>query len=265
MNKFAVNLSTIFLEVPFIERFKKARDSGFSSVECQFPYAHTTEELILEMEQNQLSMVLLNLPPGDWEQGDRGIATDPSRVDAFKESVRQGIKYATAMNVPRIHCMAGIVSESEQEQQAQANEVYLNNLHYAGSELAKHGLTLLIEPINRYNMPNYFLSNLPQAAEIIQEVGLPNLKIQFDFYHIERIHGDSLSLYDQYADIIGHVQIADTPTRHEPGTGELNFQKIFQHLNNTYEGYIGLEYTPKGRSKDSFEWLTTMKKGSEWI
>lgn len=262
MNKFAVNLSTIFLEVPFIERFKKAPELGFSSVECQFPYAYTTEELIEEMERNQLSMVLLNLPPGDWEKGDRGLATDPARVDAFKESVSQGIKYATALKVPRIHCMAGILSELEQEQ---AKEVYVNNLYYAGTELAKHDLTLLIEPINRYNMPDYFLSNLHQAAEILEEVDLPNVKLQFDFYHIERIHGDSLSLYDQYADFIGHVQIADTPTRHEPGTGEMDFQKIFQHLKNTYEGYIGLEYSPKGRSEDSFEWLKTLKKESECI
>ncbi|SEM20125.1 hydroxypyruvate isomerase [Mesobacillus persicus] len=262
MNKLVVNLSTVFLEVPFIERFKKARESGFSSVECQFPYAHTTKEIVQEMERNQLSMVLLNLPPGDWEQGDRGLATDPSRVDAFKKSVRQGIKYATALNVPRIHCMAGIVSEANREH---AKEVYVSNLYYAGSELAKYDLTLLIEPINPYNMPDYFLNNLHQAAGIIKEVNLPNVALQFDFYHIERIHGNSLSLYDQYTDIIGHVQIADTPSRHEPGTGEIDYQQVFGHLKNTYKGYIGLEYTPKGRSEDSFEWLTTMKKGSEWI
>ncbi|NHM31439.1 hydroxypyruvate isomerase family protein [Neobacillus terrae] len=249
MKKFAVNLSTVFIEVPFLERFKKARECGFSFVECQFPYSYSIENIQQELEQNQLLMVLLNLPPGNWEKGDRGIAADPNRVEEFRKSVMEGIKYATALNVSKIHCMAGIVDSDA------ARKVYIDNLRYAGSEMAKHGLTVLIEPINQFDMPGYFLSDLYQAAEILKAVNLPNVKLQFDFYHVERIHGNSLSLYKQFAEQVDHVQIADVPGRHEPGTGEMDYQKIIHYLNNTYNGQIGLEYTPSGKSEESFEWI----------
>jgi hydroxypyruvate isomerase len=253
MNKFAVNLSTIFTEVPFLERFKKAGDCGFSFVECQFPYAHSIEEIQKELEQHQLSMVLINLPPGNWKKGDRGIAVDPDRTEEFKRSVKEGIKYAKALKVSRIHCMAGNVSGLDPEA---AREVYQENLHYAGTEIEKHGLTLLIEPINPFDMPGYYLSNIYQAKEILNAVDLLNVKLQFDFYHMERVHGHSLSIYKQYADIVGHVQMADFPGRHQPGSGKMDYQTIFQHLNETYEGYIGVEYTPQGKSEESFEWLS---------
>jgi hydroxypyruvate isomerase len=250
LKKYAVNLSTVFTEVPFLERFKNARECGFSFVECQFPYANSVEEIQHELEQNELSMVLLNLPPGNWEKGDRGIAADPNRVEEFRESVMEGIKYAAALNVSKIHCMAGIVDSDA------ARKVYIDNLRYAGSEMAKHGLTILIEPINQFDMPGYFLSDLYQAVEILETVGLPNVKLQFDFYHIERIHGNALSLYKQFAEQVDHVQIADVPGRHEPGTGEMDYREIIDYLNHTYKGLIGLEYTPSGNSKESFEWLS---------
>ncbi|MFC4799744.1 hydroxypyruvate isomerase family protein [Neobacillus sp. GCM10023253] len=252
MNKFAVNLTTIFTEVPFLERLKKARECGFSYVECQFPYAYSIEEIQMELVRNELSMVLLNLPPGTWSKGDRGLAVDPNRVDEFRSSVMEGIKYATAMNVPRIHCMAGIVSEDDKKI---ANEVFLENLFFAGTEMAKHGLTVLIEPINQNDMPDYFLSDIHQAKDILDTLRLPNVKLQFDFYHIQRIHGNPLTLFQQYADVVGHIQIADVPGRNQPGIGEMDYQSIFQYLHDTYEGYIGLEYTPLGKSQDSFEWL----------
>jgi hydroxypyruvate isomerase len=252
MNKFAVNLSTIFTEVPFLERFKKARECGFSFVECQLPYYHSIEEIQLELQQNQLSMVLINLPAGNWEGGERGLAVDPNRVDEFKRSVYDGIKYAKALDVSRIHCMAGIVLN---EDHVTVREVYLKNLQFAGTEMAKHGITLLIEPINLYDMPGYFLQDIYQAIAILDDVALPNVKLQFDFYHMERIHGNSLDAFKQYANVIGHVQIADVPGRHQPGTGKMDYGAIFQYLNGTYEGYIGLEYTPKGKSEASFGWL----------
>jgi len=248
--KFAVNLSTIFTEVPFLERFKKARDFGFSFVECQFPYEYSIEEIQQELKQHQLEMVLINLPPGNWAKGDRGIAADPTRIEEFKESVKQGIRYARALNVSKIHCMAGIVSGADPK------AVYTENLQFAGKELAKHGLTLLIEPINPVDMPGYYLTNIYQAAEILKAVNLPNVKLQFDFYHIERVHGQSHSIYQEYADIVGHVQIADHPGRHQPGTGEMDYQQILQNLNYKYEGYIGLEYIPQGKSEESFEWFS---------
>ncbi|WP_413307464.1 TIM barrel protein [Bacillus sp. 1P10SD] len=260
MNKFSVNLSTIFTEVPFLERFKKARDFGFSYVECQFPYMYSMGEIRQELVQHQLSMVLLNLPPGNWEMGDRGIAADPTRVNEFKRSVHEGIKYATALNVSKIHCMAGIVSGVNAEL---ARETYIDNLHYAGTEMVKHGLTILIEPINQYDMPGYFLNDIREAEQILKEVALPNVKLQFDFYHIERVNGYSLSIYKKYADIVGHVQIADVPGRHQPGTGEMDYQQVIHYLNDTYEGFIGLEYTPHGKSEESFEWLSWIGKGGK--
>ncbi|MBU8919788.1 TIM barrel protein [Bacillus sp. FJAT-29953] len=252
MNKFAVNLTTIFTEVPFLERFKKARECGFSYVECQFPYDYSIDEIKRELVRNELSMVLLNLPPGNWEKGERGLAVVPNRMDEFRSSVMEGIKYATALTIPRIHCMAGIVSKDDSET---AKDIYLENLHYAGTEMAKHGLTVMIEPINKFDMPGYFLSDIHQAKEILDTLGLPNIKLQFDFYHIQRIHGNPLAFFQQYADVVGHIQIADVPGRNQPGAGEMDYQSIFQYLNDTYQGYIGLEYTPLGKSQDSFEWL----------
>ncbi|WP_462413229.1 hydroxypyruvate isomerase family protein [Neobacillus sp. Marseille-QA0830] len=252
MNRLAVNLSTVFTEVPFLERFKKARECGFSHVECQFPYAYPVEEIRRQLDQQQLTMVLLNLPPGNWERGDRGLAIDPNRIEEFKHSVMEGINYALPLKVPRIHCMAGVLANSEPRT---AKEVYLENLYYAGTEMAKYGLTLLIEPINTTDMSGYFLDNLALAKEILNEVNLSNVKLQFDFYHIQRIHGNPLSLFQQNVDIIEHVQIADVPGRHQPGTGEMDYQKIFHYLKNTYKDYIGLEYIPSGMSEDSFDWL----------
>lgn len=259
MNKFAVNLSTIFTEVPFLDRFKKARDFGFSFVECQFPYTHSVEEIKKELEQHHLSMVLLNLPPGNWEKGDRGIAAVPGRVDEFRRSVKEGIEYAAALNVSRVHCMAGIVSDSDNET---AEEVFMENLYYAGEEMAKHGLTVLIEPINQYDMPGYFLKNIHQAKEILNGVQLPNVKLQFDFYHMERMHGNPLFLFQQYVNEIAHVQIADAPGRHEPGTGKMDYERMIQSLNDTYDGYIGLEYTPHETSDGSFKWLSWIGEGA---
>lgn len=255
MNKFAVNLSTVFTEVPFLERFKKARDYGFSFVECQFPYSYPIDEIKRELERYQLSMVLLNLPPGNWEMGDRGLAAAPDRIEEFRSSLSEGIKYARALNVSKIHCMAGTPPGSDRDE---LRNVYIKNLQYAAKEIGKYGLSLLIEPINPFDIPHYYLSNLYQAAMILQEVDSENVRLQFDFYHIERGHGKSLNLFKQFADMIGHVQIADVPGRHEPGTGEMDYKAIFQFLADTYEGYIGLEYTPSEKSEDSFAWLAKM-------
>ncbi|MBT2690357.1 TIM barrel protein [Bacillus sp. ISL-47] len=256
MEKFAVNISTVFTEFPFLERLKKARENGFSYVECQFPYDCTIEEIQRELEQNRLSLLLINLLPGNWEKGDRGIAANPRRIEEFRRSVDEAIRYANALKVTNIHCMAGIVSESDQEE---ANQVYIDNLLYAGSKMAAYGISLLIEPINPFDMPGYFLNDLEQAVEILKIVDLPNVKLQFDFYHIERIHGNPLSIYQKYSNLVEHVQIADHPGRHEPGTGEMNYKNILQHLKDSYKGYIGLEYNPQGRSEESFEWLKELE------
>jgi hydroxypyruvate isomerase len=258
MNQFAVNLSTIFTEVPFMERFKKARECGFSIVECQFPYEYSKDEILKELEQNQLKMVLHNLPPGDWEKGDRGLAADPRRIDEFHQSVDAAIQYAKALNVTKVHCMAGIVRTVEPEL---ARKTFMTNIHYAATQLGKHGITLLIEPINSFDIPGYFLNDLQLAVEILHEINLASAKLQFDFYHIQRIHGDPLSLFKKHKDTIAHVQIADVPGRHEPGTGEINYRTILDHLGECYQGDIGLEYLPLTKSEDSFEWIKTKDRG----
>lgn len=252
MYQFAVNLSTIFTEAPFLERFRKARAHGFSYVECQFPYVNSIEEIQKELVEHQLSMVLFNLLPGNWSQGDRGLAAIKNRKQEFQKSVEQGIEYATALNVKKIHCMAGIVSETDRRE---ARKVFQENLFMAGTLMAKNNLTLLIEPINQYDMPGYFLDDLHLAAEILDEVNVPNVRLQFDFYHIERIHGNALSLYRKYQDLIGHLQLADVPGRHQPGTGKMNYREILHFLHEAYEGDVGLEYTPSGESESSFKWL----------
>lgn len=255
------NLSTVFTEVPFIERFAKARECGFSFVECQFPYAYSIEEIRSELERHELSLVLINLPAGDWEAGERGLAVNPDRIADFQKSVQQGIEYAAALNVPRIHCMAGIVSESEDQETAK--QVYIDNLRYTGKEAAARGLTVLIEPINRADMPGYFLHDIQQAKEMLEAVNLPNVKLQFDFYHMEKIYGDALSVYKQYAHLVDHIQIADVPGRHQPGTGEMDYQEIFNYLYSNYNGCIGLEYLPLGNSEVSFKWMTSIAQGGK--
>jgi hydroxypyruvate isomerase len=254
MNQFSLNLSTVFTELPFLKRFKSAKAAGFSYVECQFPYQEPTEKIKDELDENQLSLVLINLPPGNWEEGDRGLAIDPSRRDLFKSSVTEGIRYAKGLNCPNIHCMAGVLSSDLSKHEAR--RTFIENIKYAAAALSENDLTLLIEPINFFDMPGYFLSDLHEAAKILDELHMENVKLQFDFYHMQRLHGNLLTNFERYIDHIGHVQIADVPGRHEPGTGEINYQYILRFLEKTsYTGLIGLEYTPKTTSERSFDWL----------
>jgi hydroxypyruvate isomerase len=254
MRPFSVNLSTIFTEVPFIERFRKAKESGFSHVECQFPYDAPINVILEELRKNQLSLELINLPAGIWEMGDRGLAIFSDKIEDFKGSVAKGIEYACALGVPNIHCMAGILSD--EADRPNAREIYLQNLKYAAAEMAQYNRTLLIEPLNPFDVPGYFLTDLGEAAKIIDEVGMPNVKLQFDFYHIQKVQGNLLSTFQKYFDRISHVQIADVPGRNQPGTGEIHYQNVIHALKKWgYAGFIGLEYTPKGKSEDSFKWL----------
>ncbi|WP_075981662.1 hydroxypyruvate isomerase family protein [Bacillus massilinigeriensis] len=260
MFPFAVNLSTIFTEVPFIERFQKAKEAGFSNVECQFPYSFSIPSIKEALDQNNLSLVLINLPPGEWESGERGIAIFPEKIEQFQKSVFEGIEYAKALNVHKIHCMAGILPSENQKEMAR--KTYIKNLKFAAEKFAEHNLTLLIEPINREDMPGYFLTDIIEAVHIIEEVAEPNLKLQYDFYHIQKIKGNLLSTFEQYFHLIGHVQIADVPGRHQPGTGEINYNRVFEFiLEKHYPGFIGLEYTPLGESEESFDWVQIMGFG----
>jgi len=254
MNRFAVNLSTIFTEVPFLERFKKARECGFSFAECQFPYEYGIDEIVRELEEQKLTLLLINLPPGDWDNGERGIAIFPDRTEEFKASVEKGIAYAQGLNISLIHCMAGVMSADIHKDEAK--ETFMKNIRYAAEKMAVHNMTLLIEPINPFDMPGYFLSDIDEAVSLITELNLPNVKLQYDFYHMQRIQGNLLTTFEKYKNVIGHVQIADVPGRHQPGTGEINYRNVFQFLEkNSYNGFIGLEYIPSGKSENSFNWL----------
>lgn len=258
--RYSINVSTIFTEVPFLERFKKAKEAGFSHVECQFPYENTVEQIQEELRNHHLSLELINLPPGNWESGDRGLAVDPELVDEFKASLEIGLSYATALKVPKIHCMAGILPKHVEREVAK--ETYIQNVTYAGKKMDEHGITLLIEPINSFDMPGYFLSDLHEAIDILGEIELANVMLQYDFYHIQRLHGNLITNLQQYFDRIAHIQIADVPGRHQPGTGEIHYKNIFKILQEiNYQGLIGLEYTPKGKSEDSLTWIPQLEKG----
>lgn len=255
MLKFAPNLSTMFTEVPFIERFEKAKKAGFQYVEFQFPYAHSSEEVKQQLETNGLQTVLFNLPPGDWDKGDRGIAIFRERQDEFKQSVTKAIEYAQAFGCSQLHCMAGVLPKDGDRDNAL--QIFKENVRYCAEQFNKHGLTVLLEPINTYDIPNYFLSSIELAIEIIEELALPNVKLQFDFYHMQRMQGELINTFKKYKDQIGHVQIADNPGRHEPGTGEIHYENVFRTLTEEgYNGFIGLEYIPKDKSENSLSWIT---------
>lgn len=252
--RLSVNISTIFTEVNFLERISKAKEAGFRFIECQFPYQADPFLMKEELENNEMELTLINLPPGDWQQGERGIACLPDRVAEFRHSVEAGIDYAIKLGVKKIHCMAGITPAHIDRQRAEW--VYRENIKYAASRMAANGLTLLIEPINTEDMPHYFLATIEQAIALKEMVPLKNIQLQFDFYHMERIYGGAIPFFEKYVEHIGHVQIADYPGRNQPGTGKMNYNEIFNCLSSMqYDGFIGLEYLPKTTSEASFDWI----------
>lgn len=216
--RFSVNISTIFTEVPFLSRFEKARKAGFHYIECQFPYRYGLNELEERLAKNNLVMTLMNCPPGNWESGDRGLAVDKNRFDEFEESVERSITYAKRLKVKQLHCMAGIIPVNQSIEETRMN--YINNITYAAKKMSSYGMTLLIEPINSHDMRGYFLSSLDDALAILKEINMPNVKLQFDFYHIQRMQGNLIVNFQNNIDCIAHIQVADCPRRHEPGTGK---------------------------------------------
>lgn len=250
MPRFAANLTMMFTEVPFPERFARAARAGFKAVEFLFPYDHLPEEVAAWLRHNGLANALFNLPPGDWAAGERGLAALPGREAEFRESVATALRYALACGTPCLHAMAGLVS-------AGANrETYVANLRHAARELAKHGRTLLIEPLNPRDMPGYLLATQADAHAIREEVGEPNLKVQMDFYHAQIVEGDLAATFRKYAPHVGHVQIAGVPDRHEPDDGEVNYPYLFRLLDDLgYAGWVGCEYRPRGRTEDGLGWL----------
>lgn len=256
MIRLAANLSMLFNEHAFMDRFAAAAKAGFKGVEYLFPYAYGADELSDALKANQLEQVLFNLPPGDWDAGERGLASLPGREGEFRDSVVDGLRYAEALNCPRVHAMAGLLPEgADAATQAEHHATYIRNLRFAAGEAAKAGRELLIEPINTRDMPGFFLSRQAQAMAVLEEVGAENLKLQFDLYHCQIMDGDLFRHLDRQFSAIGHIQIAGVPERHEPDVGEVHYPAIFERLSALgYNGWIGCEYRPQVETRAGLGW-----------
>jgi len=254
MPRFAANLSMLFTEVPFLDRFERAAKAGFQAVEFMFPYANTAAEIRARLEANQLELVLHNLPAGNWDAGDRGIACLPDRVAEFRSGVMQAIEYATALGVPQLNCLAGKAPASVAAEVI--HRTFVDNLRFAAAALKKAGLRLLIEPLNTFDIPGFHLHGTQQALDILDEVGADNAFVQYDIYHMQRMEGELAATLQRCLPRIGHVQLADNPGRHEPGTGEINYAFLFGHLDRIgYRGWVGCEYKPATDTEAGLAWL----------
>lgn len=257
MPQFAANLTMLFTEQPFMDRFAAARAAGFKAVEYLFPYAFDKAELAKALRDNGLQQVLHNLPAGDWDAGERGIACHPDRVAEFRDGVGRAIEYARALGCPQVNCLAGKLPAGVSLEAAHATLV--SNLGFAAAQLKTAGIKLLIEPINSYDIPGFFLNRTDQAQALIDEVGSDNLYIQYDIYHAQRMEGELAATIQKYLPRIAHIQLADNPGRNEPGTGEINYPFLFRHLDAIgYRGWIGCEYKPKASTTEGLGWMTQL-------
>lgn len=254
MPRFAANLSMLYPQHEFLDRFAAAAADGFKAVEYLFPYDYSPEQLKQRLTDNGLVQALFNAPPGDWAAGERGIASLPGRQSEFREGFDRALQYAAVLGNDRIHVMAGLLPEQDLREKHHA--VYLENLRHATAQAAKAGITVLLEPINTRDMPGFFLNRQDQAHAIVGEVGADNLKVQFDCYHCQIVEGDlSVKLRRDFAGI-GHIQIAGVPDRHEPDMGELNYPQLFKLIDELgYTGWIGCEYRPKGDTSQGLGWM----------
>jgi len=254
MPQFAANLTMLFTEAPFLERFERASKAGFKAVEFLFPYAFSATEIKELLDRHQLKLVLHNLPAGDWDAGERGIACHPDRVDEFRNGVTKAIEYAKVLGVQQLNCLAGKAPEGVDQKVLHAT--FVENLRFAAAELKKANLNLLIEPINTFDIPGFFLSTTKQASEVLAEVGASNLLIQYDIYHAQRMEGELANTIEKNLSKIGHIQLADNPGRNEPGTGEINYAYLFKFLDRIgYQGWIGCEYKPASSTEAGLGWI----------
>jgi len=254
MPQFAANLTMMFNEHEFPARFPAAAKAGFKAVEFLFPYDYSPAEVAKWLQDNHLQNILFNLPPGDWAAGERGIAALPGREEEFRKGVDKAIEYALVLGTPQLHMMAGIVSADADK--VAHHKTYLANMKYAAQALVKHQLNLLLEPINTRDMPGYFLSTQAQAHKLREECGEPNVKVQMDFYHAQIMEGDLVETFKRHFKDIAHTQIASVPKRNEPDDGEINYDYIYKLLDEMgYQGWVGCEYRPKGKTEDGLGWL----------
>jgi hydroxypyruvate isomerase len=258
MPRFAANLSMMFNEVPFLDRFERAAAAGFKAVEFLFPYPWPAGQIRELLDRHGLALALHNLPPGDWDAGERGTAGLPGREEEFRAGVALGIQYARTLGLGRLHVMSGKVpAGTDAESLARMRRALLANMRYAAAEFAQAGLTLLVEPINHFDMPGYLLNTSRDGIALLDEIDAPNARLQYDLYHMQRMEGEIANTISRLLPRIGHMQIADTPGRHEPGTGEMNYTFLFDHIDRVgYSGWIGCEYKPAGVTEDGLGWLT---------
>ncbi|NCT83506.1 MAG: hydroxypyruvate isomerase [Comamonadaceae bacterium] len=253
MPRFAANLTMLFNEVPFLDRFERAAQAGFDAVEFLFPYAFDAADIKQRLDAHGLTLVLHNLPAGDWDAGERGIACHPDRVAEFRAGVATAIGYAQALGVGQLNCLVGKAPAGVSQELLRSTLVA--NLRYAAAELKAAGLKLLVEPINSHDIPGFYLNRTAQAAELLDEVGADNAFIQYDLYHAQRMEGELAATAQKYLPRIAHIQLADNPGRHEPGTGEINYAFLFAHLDRIgYAGWIGCEYKPATTTEAGLGW-----------
>jgi hydroxypyruvate isomerase len=257
MPKFAANLTMLFNEQPFLERFGAAARNGFKGVEFLFPYEFEPQQLHEQLQRHQLQMVLHNLPAGNWAAGERGIACHPDRVAEFEQGVETALAYASVLGTQRINCLAGIQPDGVSS--AAARDTLVRNLKFAAAALKRAGIPLLVEAINTFDIPGFFLSGTRQGLELIEAVGSDNLFLQYDIYHMQRMEGELANTIRNHLSVIRHIQLADNPGRFEPGTGEINYRYLLNFLDEIgYEGWVGCEYKPKSGTEAGLGWRTEL-------
>jgi hydroxypyruvate isomerase len=262
MPKFSANLTMLFTDADLLDRFERASQSGFKGIEYLFPYRWKKEQLAEKLEKYELQQVLHNLPAGDWEAGERGIACLPGREGEFQEGVGKAIEYARALKCPRLNCLVGITPSGVPPEKVR--ETLVNNLRYAATALEKESIHLLIEPLNDRDIHGFYLVHTRDALHLIEEVSHPNLWLQYDVYHMQMMEGNLTKTIQENLGRIAHIQIADNPGRHEPGTGEINFTNLFRSIDEAgYEGWIGCEYEPVGKTEDGLQWIKPYLRGGK--
>jgi hydroxypyruvate isomerase len=255
MPRFAANLSMLFTESPFPERFALAAEAGFRGVEYLFPYPWDPQQLREQLEKHNLTQVLFNMPPGDWEAGERGIACLPDRTDEFREGVAEAIRYARALGCQQVNCLSGLRPGDSDD--GLLWQTLTDNVRWAADELEHAGIRMCLEAINsRVDMPGFLLDTSGKVVELLREVGSPNVRLQYDIYHMQIMEGDLIRTMERLMPVIGHIQFADNPGRHQPGTGELNFPALFAALDRMgYEGWVSAEYRPATNTGESLDWF----------
>jgi len=254
MPLFAANLSMMFTEVSFLERFKAASDAGFEAVEFLFPYAHPAPDVAARLKDHGLEQALFNAPPGDWDAGERGIAALPDRISEFRESIDKSLEYAHALDCKTLHVMAGLVPDPAARDDMLA--CYVENIRFAADRCQAEGVTVALEPLNSRDVPGYLMPTSVGVMDVIEMVGRPNVGLQFDFYHIQIMEGDLARRFEALIDDVAHVQISGVPERHEPNTGEVNYPYLFNMMDRLgYTGYVGCEYNPRAGTLDGLNWL----------